>query len=150
MTIARRILILAGAVPLVLIALGLLNHFELARIESRTRFVVDNQVPSLSALGNISRTFEEMRVALRDHVLAVDAEGRAKARERLDRHRYDLDEFLRHYADSLVSDDQDRRLLDEFRAANNLWAFSAVDVIALSDGGNHEGAAALLGSARVA
>ena len=39
MTIARRILLLAGAVPLVLVALGVLNHLELARIESRSRFV---------------------------------------------------------------------------------------------------------------
>jgi len=58
MTIARRIILLAATVPLVLIALGLFNHFELASIESKSRFVQENQVPGLSALGNISRTFD--------------------------------------------------------------------------------------------
>src|SRR5262245_58368249 len=105
MTIARRIVLLAGAVPLVLSALGVLTHVELARIESRSRFVVQMQVASLSALGNVSRTFEEMRIALRDHVLAEDAAGRASARRTFTSRRAELDELLRQYADSLVSDD---------------------------------------------
>src|SRR4029079_4175272 len=118
MTIARRILILAGAAPLVLLALGALTHLDLARIESHSRFVAETQVPSLSALGNISRAFEEMRVALRDHVLAPDAVSRARSRRALELHKGELDELLRRYADGLVSDDRDRRLLDEFKASN--------------------------------
>src|SRR5215813_2985689 len=110
MTIARRILVLASAVPLVLVALGVLNHLELTRIESRSRFVAETQVPSLSALGNIARAFEEMRVALREARLA-------RTRETFAGRRSDLDRLLGEYADSLVSDDRDRRLLDEFRAS---------------------------------
>src|SRR5512134_826655 len=101
MTIARRILILAGAAPLVLVALGALTHLKLAAIESRSRFVAQTQVPSLSALGNISTGFEEMRVALRDHLLAPDDDGRAKARAALAAGRADLEELLRQY-DTLV------------------------------------------------
>ena len=109
MTIARRILLLVGLAPLILAALGLLTHAELARIESRSRFVAETQVPSLSSLGNISRAFEEMRVALRDHLLAPDAAGRTKARQAFDARRDELDQLLRNYADTLVSDDRDRR-----------------------------------------
>src|SRR5262245_577822 len=103
MTIARRIALLAGAVPLVLVALGLLNHVELARIESRSRFVVETQVPSLSSLGNIARAFEEMRVALRDHLLATDEAGRMRTRRLLESRQVELEERLRQYADTLVS-----------------------------------------------
>jgi HAMP domain-containing protein len=150
MTIARRILLLAASAPLVLIALGVLNHTELSRIESRSRFVVETQVPSLSALGNISRTFEEMRVALRDHLLAVDAAGRTRARELLGKRSYELDEFLRSYADKLISDDRDRRLLTEFRASSAEWSTAAAEMTALADAGRHDEAAALLASPRVA
>jgi signal transduction histidine kinase/CheY-like chemotaxis protein/HPt (histidine-containing phosphotransfer) domain-containing protein/HAMP domain-containing protein len=150
MTIARRILLLVGLAPLILAALGLLTHAELARIESRSRFVAETQVPSLSSLGNISRAFEEMRVALRDHLLAPDAAGRTKARGALETRRDELDRLLRNYADTLVSDDQDRRLLDEFRVQNAEWTSAATEIMSLVDGGRREEGVSLLASARVA
>src|SRR4029453_6542667 len=106
MTIARRLLLLAGAGPRWLVALGVLMHLELARIESRSRFVAEKQVPSLSALGHISRGFEEMRVELRDHLLAPDAGVRARSRQAFADRRAGLEQLLRQYADTLVSDDR--------------------------------------------
>ena len=146
MTIARRILLLAGTAPLVLIVLGGLTHLELARIESRSRFVAETQVPSLSALGNVSGTFVEMRVALRDHVLAQDAAGQARSRQAVAARRAELDQRLRQYADALVSDDRDRRLLDEFRALSDRWSSAAGEVMALAEGGRRDEAARLLAS----
>ena len=145
MTIARRILLLVGLAPLILAALGVLTHAELARIESRSRFVAETQVPSLSSLGNISRAFEEMRVDLRDHLLAPDAAGRAKARQAFDARRDELDQLLRSYADTLVSDDRDRRSLDEFRVQDAEWVSAATEVMALADGGRREESAAAAG-----
>ncbi|HEY7409226.1 MAG TPA: response regulator, partial [Vicinamibacteria bacterium] len=150
MTIARRILLLAAVSPLVLISLGVFSHLELKRIESRSRFVAENQVPSLSTLGHVSRVFEEMRVALRDHVHATDTAGRASAREALAARGSELRERLRQYADTLVSDDRDRRLLDEFRTSNAEWASAAAEVMALADAGKHDEASATLASPRVA
>src|SRR5512134_2203504 len=135
MTIARRLLFLAGVVPLVLLVLGVLNHLELARIESRSRFVAQMQVPSVSALGHIARSFEEMRVILRDHLLAVDAAASANARQAFAARRAELDQQVRRYGDTLVSDDKDRRLLDEFRAVSGQWIAGASDVTALADAG---------------
>ena len=149
MTIARRILLLAGVTPLVLTALGVFTSLMLARIESRSRFVAETQVPSLSALGNISRAFGEMRVALRDHLLAADASGLAKAREALDTRSAELDQLLGQYADSLVSDDRDRGLLDEFRASRGEWTPAVAEILALMDGGHRDEAASLLASAHV-
>ena len=150
MTIARRILLLVGLAPLILAALGLLTHAELARIESRSRFVTETQVPSLSSLGNISRAFEEMRVALRDHLLAPDAAGRTSARQTFDSRRDEIAQLLRKYADELVADDRDRRSLDEFRAQGAEWVAAATEVMALSDAGRREESAALLAGARLA
>ena len=150
MTIARRILLLAGTAPLVLIALGVLTHLELARIESRTRFVADKQVPSLSALGNISRAFEEMRVALRDHVLAPDDAVQARSRRAVAGRRAELDQLFGQYGDALVSDDKDRRLLEDFRALSERWSSAATEVMALAEDGRRDEAARLLAGDRVA
>jgi PAS domain S-box-containing protein len=149
-TIARRLLLLAAAVPLVLVALGVLNHVELGQIESRSRFVSETQVPSLAALGNVSRAFEEMRVSLRDHVLAEDEAGRDKARASFDGLRAELDQRLRDYADSLISDERDRRLLDDFHDTYGTWTATAAQVMSLADAGQHDAAARLLASEPVA
>src|SRR5262245_8885138 len=149
MTIARRILLLAAVTPLVLVALGLLNQIELGGVARRSQFVAQKQVPSLSGLGNISRTFEEMRVALRDHLRATDSPAQTAAREAFAVRRADLERFIRHYADTLVSDDQDRRLLDEFRALSGEWTKDAERIMALADSGRHDEATAVVNGSRM-
>ncbi len=149
MTIARRILLLAGMPALILIALGALNQIELGDVESRSRFVAQMQVPSLSALGNISRTFEEMRVALRDHLLATDPPVQAKARETFAARQIELVRLLRQYADAMVSDERDRRLLDEFRDTHAEWTKDAEAVMSLAEKHRRDEAAALLHSGRM-
>jgi signal transduction histidine kinase/CheY-like chemotaxis protein/HPt (histidine-containing phosphotransfer) domain-containing protein len=149
MTIARRILILAGATPLVLVALGVVSQSELHRIESRLRFVAEKQVPSLGALGEIAIVFQEMRVNLRDLLVSPDAAARVRARQSLTGQGADLQRKLSDYADRWVSDDRDRRLLEDFRASSALWEAAAKEVIALSDDGRSDEAARLLHSARM-
>src|SRR5262249_40052229 len=76
MTIGKRLLALL-AVPLVaLVAFGLFNRFQLSRIEERSRFVAESQLATVAALGNISATFAEIRVNLRDFLLASDPDQR--------------------------------------------------------------------------
>jgi signal transduction histidine kinase/DNA-binding response OmpR family regulator/HPt (histidine-containing phosphotransfer) domain-containing protein len=144
MTIARRILLLAAAAPLVLLALGVLNQTELSRIETRSRFVIEKQVGSLSALGNVSRSFEEMRIALRDYLRAQEPAARDTTRRAFETRRDELSGLLQQYADSFVSDDKDRRLLDEFSTTSANWLRHADTPIRLADAGRRDEAAALL------
>src|SRR5262249_7601748 len=149
MTMARRILLLAAATPLVLVALGVLNQIELSSIETRSRFVAQKQVPSLSTLGNVSRTFEELRVVLRDHLRATDSTAQAAARAGFAARRSELVRLLRQYADALVSDDQDRRLLDDFRTTSSEWISDAERVMSLVESARPDEATAVLNSARM-
>ena len=149
MTIAKRIVLLAAATPLVLLALGGLNQIELRSIETRSRFVSQKQIGSLSVLGNVSRTFEEMRVNLRDHLRAREPAARAAVRRAFETQRGELARLLQQYGDEFVSDDKDRRLLDEFRASSADWLNGAHDTMALADSGRHDEASALLDGARV-
>jgi two-component system, sensor histidine kinase and response regulator len=150
MTIARRILLLAAVPPLVLTALGVLNQIEMGRVAKTARFMARTQVPSLSLLGNISLTFEEMRVDLRDHLLASDPAAREASRQAFAARRSELERLLGQYADTLVSDDKDRRLLDEFRATNAEWVNAAEGLMSLADSGRREEVAASIGGSRLA
>jgi PAS domain S-box-containing protein len=149
MTIARRISLLAVAAPLVLVALGVVNYQALDRIESRMRFVAEIQVPSLSGLGRISTLYGEVRAALRDHLIAPDGEGRRRARETIASRRVELEKLLGGYADRLVADDRDRRLLEAFRVSCARWIAAAEEVVALSDEGRRDEAERLLQSPRL-
>src|SRR6185436_480818 len=111
MTIAGRLILLL-AVPLAaLLGLGVFVRIHLAQIEERSRFMAEAQIPSLAALGNISRSFAEMRVNVRSHLLTTNPLEQAKARVLFNEDEADFARLLQQYADKLISDEKDRRLL---------------------------------------
>ncbi|HEY2343480.1 MAG TPA: MCP four helix bundle domain-containing protein, partial [Chthoniobacteraceae bacterium] len=147
MTIARRLVILL-AVPLVaLVGFGLFAGLQFSRIEERSRFVAQTQVPSLAALGNISRCFTEMRVNVRDHLLATNKAEQTTARSLFDSNEADLQRLLRQYADTLIADEKDRRLLNDFRESSRDWIAAAKKSMELSAQGHRQEAQEMLGGA---
>jgi two-component system, sensor histidine kinase and response regulator len=144
MTIARRLIILLAVPLLVLISLGVFTRLQLAEIDKRTGFAAVTQVQSLAALGNISRSFTEMRVNLRSYLLAADQAAQTKAKEAFEKDRADLAVLLRRYRDTLISDDQDRRLASDFQRLSDQWAAEAGKVISLAGAGQQEEARALM------
>ncbi len=144
MTIARRLLLLVAVPLLILGGLGLFIHRQLESIETRTRFVAESQIGSLAALGNITRSFTEMRVNVRNALLTDDPAELARARAAFDEDRAEVERLLRHYADTLVTDDRDRRLLNEYRDSSAAWATGAEEVFSLAAAGRRGEADALL------
>jgi len=144
MTIAKRLSILL-AVPLVaLLGLGVFIRFQLAEVESRSRFVVEEQIPSLAVLGNLSRTVEGLRVDVRSHLLATNQAEQAKARSAFDAGEVEVNRLLSQYGDSLVTGDRDRRLFNDYRDASRDYIAGAKQVMALSADGHREEAIAML------
>src|SRR5215469_3680340 len=125
MTIAKRLILLL-AVPIVaLLSLGLLTRLELSRVEESSRFVADTQVPSLATLGELSRTFVELRVSVRNFILATNQAQQAEARSVFDSGEAKVNLLLQQYADHLISDEQDRRLLHDVRDSSHEWVVDA-------------------------
>jgi two-component system sensor histidine kinase/response regulator len=144
MTIARRLIVLLAVPLLTFFGLGLFVRAQLARIEDRTRFVAESRVVALARLGDISRSFSEMRVNLRSQLLATDAAARARARAAFDQDRTELSRLLTDYADTRSTSDQGRRLLNDFRSGSEQWTANATRAMALADAGRHEEATSLL------
>jgi len=94
MTIAKRLLILLAVPLLVLAGLGVLVRQEIANVEERTRFVTDSQVPSLAALGGISRSYTELRVNVRSYLFSDDQAERDRARKLFDDDKAELTRLL--------------------------------------------------------
>ena len=144
MTIARRLVILLVVPLLAFVALGIFNCMEVANVENRARFVAEQQIPSLATLGNITRNFAELRVDVRDYVLATNETKRATSKVAYVEHQQELHSLLSHYAEALISDERDRREMNDFKDSVRDWMAGARQVMDLSANGRHDEAAAFL------
>ena len=144
MTIAKRLVLLLAVPLLALVGLGVFVRLQLTIVETQSRFVADLQIPSLATLGNISRTFAELRVHVRNHVLATSEAERGRVRAMFDREEAELDRLLDQYEGNLISDDRDRRLLNDYRNLYREWLDRVKEIAALSDAGRREEASEML------
>ena len=138
MTMARRLTLLLAIPLLALFGLGFFVTNQFAKIEEHSRFVVEKQVQSLAALGNISRTFAEARVSIRSYLLATDSVGRADSEALLRQKQVELTRLLARYADGLVSSAPDRRLMTDFKDLSLQWTKETEDLISLVEAGRRD------------
>src|SRR6476660_6170511 len=144
MTIAKRLVLLLAVPLLALAGLGGFTRLQLTTIENRSRFVSDLQIPSLATLGHISRTFAELRVHVRNHLLATSEAERVSVRSTFARDEAGLDRLLDQYESNLISNAEDRRLLNDYRNRYREWLDRAHEVMALSAAGRREEASEVL------
>src|SRR5262249_32191331 len=115
MTIAKRLVILLAVPLLILVGLEVFTLFELSRIEGRSRFVAESRIEALATLGALTRSSTELRVDVRNYVVATNQNQRTAARSAFDEDERDVNRLLQEYADHLISSDQGRRFLNDHR-----------------------------------
>ena len=143
MTIARRLILLV-AMPLVaFIGLGFFVRIEIAKVETLSRFVVDKQVASLAALGNILRGFEESRINIRSYLLASNDRERARSLPALRESEGEVKRLVANYAENLVSDDEDHRLCVTFQDLYRRWSAEVEKILLAWDEGKQSEAVSL-------
>jgi two-component system, sensor histidine kinase and response regulator len=142
MSIAKRLIVLV-AVPLAgLLVLGVFARLRLAGVEERTRFVAETQLGSVAALASISASFAELRVNVRNLLLAANETERAAARAAFDENERVLTQLLQQYGRSFISDDHDRQLFGQVQVLNRQYVVETRQVMDLADGGRHDEALA--------
>ena len=123
---------------------GIFTRLQLSKIEERSRFVAESRIEALATLGNLSRSFAELRVNVRSYLLATNQAQRAAARAAFDEDERDVTRLLQQYADNLVVSDQGRRLLNEYQTLEPGVDRGAKQVMSLADDGRRDEAVALL------
>jgi signal transduction histidine kinase/CheY-like chemotaxis protein/HPt (histidine-containing phosphotransfer) domain-containing protein len=136
-TIARRLTVLLAVPVVILILLGGLEIYQFEQIQKQTKFLGDVQVESLRALGKISGRITEMRVNLRNALL-VERPATIELAKVIQKDSAELSRLLDAYGDSLISDDQDRRLYIEFRRLSREWLVGSEGVVSLSISGRQQ------------
>ncbi len=144
MTIAKRLILLLALPIVALLGLSVFTRLQLEKIEERSRFVAESRIAALATLGNLSRTFVELRVDVRSDLLAVDDKQRSNARRDFEAGEKELTRLLELYADKLVVSNQGRRLLGEYQTIGRYWVDGAQQVMLLADTNRREEAVTLL------
>ena len=144
MTIAKRLVVLLTVPLAALLGLGVFARVQLSTIEERSRLVAETRIVALATLGNLSRSFAELRVNVRSYLLANNDAQRASARAAFDEDEQDVVRLLQEYADDLVLGDRERRLLGEYQALSREWITDAKQSMALLNEGRQAEAVALL------
>ena len=144
MTIGKRLIILLAVPLLILVGLGIFFRMQLASIEEHTKFLAQTQIGSLATLGNISRATAEVRVSLRNYLLAKEKSEQDRAQANFDAAKAELSRLLHYFADNFVSDNRDRRLMEEYRDLSRELITLAEKAMALAAAGHREDAILIL------
>ena len=144
MTIAKRLLILLAVPVLALLGLGWFTGVQLAGIEARSRFVAENQIGSLVTLAAIDRSYSNLRIILRNHLLSADPAEHKRLTDDFRAGKAESERLLALYAGQFVSDARDRDLLGDFRSLGQEWSRGATEVMELNAAGHGEEARELL------
>ena len=87
-----------------------------------------------------ARATTETRVSVRNYLLAPDQAEQVHARTSLARSEDDLNRLLGSYADSLISDERDRRLYTDYKDLHLQWSAEVERVMAYAAAGRREDA----------
>jgi two-component system, sensor histidine kinase and response regulator len=146
MTIAKRLMLLLAVPLLALVGLGVFTRVQFSKIDEHSRFLAETQVPSLALLGNLSRSMAELRIHVRDYLVATNEAERTAARAAFVSAETDVNRRLKQYADTLIADEQDRRQLGDYRELSGKYLEGARRVMDLaSEERRQEGIALLKG-----
>ena len=115
MTIAHRLQALVGAALVSLIVLAGISYQQMNQVYEQTNYSSVNVVPSIEILNKVAIEFGLLRVRVYRHGLATDAEVMAKIETSISESRAVLDRALKDY-ESVISNDEDRRLLESERS----------------------------------
>ena len=144
MTIAKRLILMLAVPLLIILGIGLVIRQEITRIEERIRFVAESRVIALARIGDISRTFAELRVSIRSFLIDPDPAVRATALANDLAARTELKRLLDDYAEKWVSTPKGGLYLNEFRTLSTEWLAKTDQIKALAAAGGTDEANNLL------
>ncbi len=143
MSIARRLQLLVASSVAALLLLAATNHFQMETVYEKTNFNSVNVVPSILLLNDAIVDFGQVRVRIYRHVLSPDAKFMKETAAKVKEAEHNMAEALKAY-EPLVIDAEDKRLLDQERAAMDAYFKGAEHVLQLSEAGKKEEARAEL------
>ncbi|MBT9498382.1 MAG: MCP four helix bundle domain-containing protein [Zoogloea sp.] len=143
MTIVQRLMLLVGAAIVSLLALTGINYVQMSRVYEATNYGNTVVVPSIEVLNRVAVDFGRLRVRTYRHVLVTDTKEIENVDKQILESRAAVEKSFKDY-EPLLSDDEDKRLLELERAAFSAYNKGIDQALELSRANRNEEARAQL------
>ncbi|GGP18007.1 histidine kinase [Silvimonas iriomotensis] len=117
--------------------------WQLDRMNDRVLELNEDIVPSINTLRDASENFQRMRVTVFRHLVVNKPDDKAKLEQKINDQSKQVRDSLEQYR-KLISDDQDKTLLDADIAAYNNYETLQNNMVSLSKAGNEAQGIALM------
>ena len=136
--IGTRIMAGFGAVILITVLLGAFAYSRIGNISKTSADISGNSLPSVYLMGQIQKNAEQIMRLILQHILSSDKEEMASLDQLIQENRSHNTEALAKYEKDMVSNDKDRELLSEVKAAETAYWLTADEVLKVSRQGTPE------------
>ncbi len=143
MTLALRLKLLISSSILGLLLLSAINFLQMEKLYSAASYGSENIVPSMLVLNRASAELGYLRVRTYRHALNDDLGQKSEIEATINKARSNLSKALKDY-EPLISDDEDRRLLNAEVAALAEYNKAMDHVLEVSRANRHEEVRSLL------
>jgi methyl-accepting chemotaxis protein len=131
LSIRFKILTVLSVLVLALAGVGVMAIGTMRNINAHTVEIADSWLPSVRALGAIRGDVNELRVALRLHLMQDSAEGKEAAEKRIASLRERIEKTRKVY-EPLITSPEERALYEQWATAWGDYLNGAQEVLALS------------------
>ena len=144
MTITKRVVLALSIALVSLLLLGGLAIWQLGQANERFEYVQINTFPSIQTLDEAKTALVTMRIDAYQHGLHVDAARKAELEKAIVLADEKFDKALAAYEKDLISDDEDRRMLEADRVALKDYRVAREEFLRESRAGNMDAVRKLL------
>ncbi|RTL57935.1 MAG: hypothetical protein EKK46_01525, partial [Rhodocyclaceae bacterium] len=137
MTVSKRLLILVMVANAALLLVAALGLWQMGRVYEAANYGNINTVPSILALDKATLALGHLRVRIYRHVLNVEDAAKEALAVKIKAAKDELNQALKEY-EGLLSDDEDKRLLEADKKALAEYLVDADSVVAVSTQNLHD------------
>jgi len=130
--IAKKLYAMIFIAILGMVVIAGLCQYQMERVYHSGNYTTINTVPSILAMSDALTTFYSIRVDVRDHIVESDQAKMAAYDKTIQGKAAKIEQTLKLYEDTLISNEEDRRLLVEDRALLKEYLASLDPILALS------------------
>lgn len=145
MSISKRLLALMMCSIAALLAIAGISGYEMQRVHRVTNYANENVVPSLLVLQEMQSNFMAIRIEIHRHIINTDEKAMADIDKNIVEVTEQFERVIKKY-ESLISNDEDRRLYEDESKAAHRYLESLQPILLLSrQNRNDEARAKLVG-----
>ena len=148
MKISGKIYLLVLIAMLGLVSITGVGQYEISKVFDSANFTTVNVMPSFNTIYKIKNSFRQIQISSRDYLLSKDTNERANLDQTIADEDANITKLLDYYERELLSDNEDKELLDQDRDALKRWLVVIEERMALARQGKEAEAYASVTTSR--